>query len=68
MTATYPKDLDLRDLTKYDGSWDLQVHVSNFKMEITVKGFVGSVIPQLFAGTLQGAAQIWFHSLPLNSI
>ncbi|KAI9126272.1 hypothetical protein K1719_002693 [Acacia pycnantha] len=66
--APYPDDFDLADLTKYDGTQDLTIHVEDFKVTMCVRRLREPVTTRIFAATLKREALRWLHTLSLKLI
>ncbi|XP_008244411.1 PREDICTED: uncharacterized protein LOC103342553 [Prunus mume] len=66
--AAPPKRFSTPSFTCFKGDSDLENHLKYFKSLMILYKAEDALMCKVFAMTLQGAAQNWFHTLPCRSI
>ncbi|XP_021818434.1 uncharacterized protein LOC110760480 [Prunus avium] len=66
--APPPKRFTMPSITPFKGDSDLESHLRHFKSAMILYKADDSLMCKVFAMTLRGAAQDWFHTLPFASI
>ncbi|CAL9005927.1 unnamed protein product [Prunus brigantina] len=66
--AAPPKRFSMPSFTHFKGDSDPETHLKHFKSIMIFYKANDALMCKVFAMTLQGAAQDWFHSLPSGSI
>ncbi|XP_021803432.1 uncharacterized protein LOC110747594 [Prunus avium] len=66
--ATPPKRFSAPSFTSFKGDSDPESHLKHFKSLMILYKAEDALMCKVFAMTLRGAAQDWFHTLPSGSI
>ncbi|KAM2640902.1 hypothetical protein TB1_027237 [Malus domestica] len=66
--AEPPRKFSMPQFTSFKGDRDPEKHLKHYRSAMVLYQNNGALMCKIFATTLQGKAQDWFHTLPTRSI